>query len=172
LTTTSIEALRRLAGFTADALIQEVGPFALVQRAPPSLSPASLHRQLSRTVELEGRPQVARQALSLMLGLDEGLVVPLGRDAPEGSVVLGRGDDVDVRLEDSSVSSRHARVGWDGWQRAAWVEDLGSTNGTLVNGREILGVQPLAEGNVLTLGDETAFLFLTSQTLFAMLRPR
>lgn len=170
--TTSIEALKRLATFPLDAMLQEVGPLALVQRLAAPESAATLHKQLSRTIETEGRPQVARHALSLMLGLDDGLVIPLGREAPEGSLVLGRGEGADVRLFDGSVSSMHAEVRWDGWKREAWLRDLGSTNGTLVNGNVIAAEVALAEGNVVTLGDESAFLFLRTETLYALVRTR
>lgn len=172
ITTTSIEALRRLASFPLEAMLQEVGPLALIQRASGAAAQAQLHKQLSRTIETEGRPQVARHALGLMFGLQDGLVVPLGREAPEGSLVLGRGEDVDVQLLDLSVSSRHAAVRWDGWKREAWLTDLGSTNGTLLNGTPVLEEVPLNEGNVLTLGDETAFLFMKTETLYALVRTR
>jgi hypothetical protein len=92
---------------------------ALVQRAPPQQSQAQLYKQLSRTIETEGRPQVARHALGLMLGLDDGMVIPIGRDSAEGQLILGRADDVDVVLFDGSVSSRHAQVRFDGWKRKA-----------------------------------------------------
>jgi len=170
ITTTSIEALRRLASFPLEAMLQEVGPLALIQRAVATQ--AELHKQLSRTIETEGRPQVARHALSLMFGIEEGLVVPLGREAPEGSLVLGRSEEADVTLLDGSVSSRHARVRWDGWKREAWLEDLGSTNGTLLNGKAVAGEVQLSEGNVLTLGDETAFLFMKTETLYALVKTR
>ncbi len=172
ITTTSIEALKRLATYPIDAMLQEVGPLALVQRKAAD-TPTSLHKQLSRTIETEGRPQVARHALSLMLRLDDGLVVPLGREAPEGSLVLGRGEEADVQLFDGSVSSKHARVRWDGWKRLAWLVDLGSTNGTLINGHAVNETEiALAEGNVVSLGDETAFLFLRTETLYALVRTR
>lgn len=172
ITTTTLGALKRLSSYPLDAMLQEVGPLALVQRAAAPGSQATLHQQLSRTIEIEGRPKVARHALSLMLGLDDGLVVPLGREAPEGTVVLGRGEDADVQFFDGSVSSRHAQVRFDGWQRAAWLRDLGSTNGTLVNGVAVTSEVALAEGNVVSLGDETAFLFLRTETLYALVRTR
>lgn len=172
ITTTSIEALRRLASFPIDAMLQEVGPLALIQRTVSPPPQADLHKLLSRTIETEGRPQVARHALSLMFGLEDGLVIPLGRESPDGQLVLGRGEEVDVPLADPSVSSRHARVRWDGWKREAWLEDLGSTNGTLLNGQPVAGEVQLSEGNVLTLGDETAFLFMKTETLYALVRPK
>ena len=49
------------------------------------------------------------------------------------SVVIGRSKDCDIRVADPNVSRRHAEVLQDG--TAYWVQDLGSTNGTNVNGR-------------------------------------
>ena len=53
-------------------------------------------------------------------------------------------------LDDAGVSRRHAelRPTADGWT----VTDLGSTNGVLVNGRELRGVQLLASGDRIELG--------------------
>lgn len=52
-----------------------------------------------------------------------------------GSTVIGRGTDADITIDDSGASRRHAEVVWDG--RRAGVRDLGSTNGTKLNGRPI-----------------------------------
>jgi hypothetical protein len=48
-------------------------------------------------------------------------------------VVIGRSKDCDIRVADPNVSRRHAEVRQEG--TAYWVQDLGSTNGTTVNGR-------------------------------------
>lgn len=170
--TTSIEAMKKLATFSLHAMLQEVGPLALVQRAVEPSSLANFHNQLSRTVTSDGRPPVARHALSLMMGLDHGLVVPLGRDVPEGEVSLGRGADADVQLVDSSVSRLHAMVRFDAWKRVAWLRDLDTTNGSFVNGQRITTETPLMEGNIVTLGHNTAFLFLRTETLFAVVHSK
>lgn len=52
-----------------------------------------------------------------------------------GSTMIGRGQDADVRLADTGVSRRHAVVRFDG--TTAVIEDLESTNGTVVNGQRI-----------------------------------
>jgi len=75
------------------------------------------------------------------------------------ALVLGRGDGATLVLDDPSVSRAHARVGFDG---ARWsVRDLGSRNGTFVDGRrlhgELSGVLPrvirVGECVLLPLGD-------------------
>jgi len=66
-----------------------------------------------------------------------------------GSNVLGRGTEADVRLPDTGVSRKHADVQLAG--STVTVEDLGSTNGTLVNGRRV-GRQDLADGDVIRIG--------------------
>jgi len=49
------------------------------------------------------------------------------------NVVIGRSKDCDIRVADPNVSRRHAEIRQEG--TAYWVQDLGSTNGTTVNGR-------------------------------------
>ncbi|KQS58287.1 hypothetical protein ASG36_09285 [Geodermatophilus sp. Leaf369] len=66
-----------------------------------------------------------------------------------GSNVIGRGTEADVRLPDTGVSRKHVDVVLEG--PVAAVQDLGSTNGTLVNGRRV-GRQPLADGDVIRIG--------------------
>jgi DNA-binding winged helix-turn-helix (wHTH) protein len=68
----------------------------------------------------------------------------------EGDNLVGRGDDVPVGLDGSSVSRRHARISVRGDR--VEVEDLGSKNGTFVMGRRIAGPTPLAEGETLCIG--------------------
>ncbi|GMU62928.1 MAG: hypothetical protein AMXMBFR34_46910 [Myxococcaceae bacterium] len=169
----TIDEVRRMTAFPADAMLQQVGPIALIQRGAQAIpaNPLSMSSAMTRTVEIEA-PPVARQALSLLLDVGDGVVVPLGADAPDGQVTFGRADDVDVRLEDPSVSGHHACIRFDAWKRTAWVKDLGSTNGTLVNGRAVKGETELAEGNVVTLGDASAFLFLRTETLYALLKQK
>ncbi len=66
-----------------------------------------------------------------------------------GSNVIGRGSESDLQLLDQGVSRRHVDVQFDGSR--ATVYDLGSTNGTTVNGHEI-GSHVLRHGDVLRVG--------------------
>lgn len=67
----------------------------------------------------------------------------------EGSNVVGRGQDAQFRLPDTGVSRRHLEITWDG--QVAMLADLGSTNGTTVNGTPVQTWQ-LADGDVVRVG--------------------
>jgi pSer/pThr/pTyr-binding forkhead associated (FHA) protein len=69
-------------------------------------------------------------------------------------VNIGRGDYNDLVISDPSVSTMHAKL-----QRRenVWIlSDLGSTNGTFVEGERIRGEVPLSPGTTLKFGDVTA----------------
>ena len=70
------------------------------------------------------------------------------RDAP---LVVGRRSDCDVVLPDISVSRQHCAVSWDPDAASFVIDDLRSTNGTLLNERPVTHA-PLADGDVLTVG--------------------
>jgi Protein of unknown function (DUF3662)/FHA domain len=66
-----------------------------------------------------------------------------------GINVVGRGQDADLRLADTGVSRRHIEIRFDG--QSAVLHDLGSTNGTIVNGHRVQSWQ-LADGDVIRVG--------------------
>ena len=80
-----------------------------------------------------------------------------GRSYPlqMGSTVIGRGDQANLRLPDVGISRRHARLDFDGAQVV--LTDLGSTNGTMVNGQRISAVA-LNPGDMIQLGTTTLTL--------------
>jgi len=69
---------------------------------------------------------------------------------PPGGGTIGRSRDCDVVLEDPGISRRHAqlRPAGDGFA----IQDLGSTNGVLVNGEALQGARPLHSGDRIELG--------------------
>ena len=69
-----------------------------------------------------------------------------------GSTVIGRGDQANLRLPDVGISRRHARLDYDGAQVV--LTDLGSTNGTMVNGQRVSAVA-LNPGDMIQLGTTT-----------------
>jgi pSer/pThr/pTyr-binding forkhead associated (FHA) protein len=86
---------------------------------------------------------VAGEALVLVLEDGRQLTVP------NGSLRIGRALDNDLVIADSRVSRYHAQIVRDA--RGPLVRDLGSTNGTAVDGR-VVGEDRLTDGDRLTLG--------------------
>lgn len=68
----------------------------------------------------------------------------------EGGVTIGRSPVCEVSLEDTYLSSRHARVAND--EGDLTIEDLGSTNGTYVNQELIKGRVHLERGDIVQVG--------------------
>jgi DNA-binding NtrC family response regulator/pSer/pThr/pTyr-binding forkhead associated (FHA) protein len=88
----------------------------------------------------------AMPALLALFGPKQGLRIPLS-----GRIVLGRAPTADLQLIDGKISREHCAV--DAIGARATVEDLGSQNGTYVNGERIDKQTPLNEGDEIVLGD-------------------
>ena len=70
-------------------------------------------------------------------------------------VTVGREFDNDIVLNEPTVSRQHVRLTYrDGW---FYVQDLGSANGTVVNGRRISGSQQIAPGDRIVLSRDVTF---------------
>jgi len=68
------------------------------------------------------------------------------------AITLGRGRTNDIPLpEDEYASTRHARI--EPRRDGIWVEDIGSTNGTFVNGIRLTRERRLAPGDVVRIGE-------------------
>ena len=63
--------------------------------------------------------------------------------------VIGRGSDADITVDDTGISRRHVEILWDG--KRAQVNDLGSTNGSLLNGNPVAKA-PLPPDSVIDIG--------------------
>jgi pSer/pThr/pTyr-binding forkhead associated (FHA) protein len=71
-------------------------------------------------------------------------------DLAEAPILIGRGSDAAIRLDDDYVSTRHARIAASGDQ---WfVEDLGSTNGTYIGSARITQPTTLTLGTQVRIG--------------------
>jgi pSer/pThr/pTyr-binding forkhead associated (FHA) protein len=106
--------------------------------ALPRLSPRSLRDSVAAADARPGR------YLNVEDGEDQRLI-PLGL----GIMSIGRGFSVDVRLDDGSVSRRHALLAVRA--HGARILDDRSANGTYVNGRRIAEAE-LTDGDVIVLG--------------------
>ena len=98
------------------------------------------------------KPRGAPTQLVISEGSNAGVSVPLGREP----ILLGRGADATIRLDDDYVSTRHARFVPHGedW----YVEDLGSTNGTYIGSQRITTPMVVAIGVQVRVGKTIAEL--------------
>jgi hypothetical protein len=76
----------------------------------------------------------------------KGVSVPVA-----GPVVIGRSPGADIVIGDDFVSGRHARLSPSGG--GAVLEDLGSTNGTILNGKPVTSPQSLRAGDSIDIGN-------------------
>ncbi len=94
-----------------------------------------------------GYPEAMPRQLTATLQLDDGS--NRSYTLQHGSNVIGRGQEGQFRLPDTGVSRKHIEITWDG--QSAMLADLGSTNGTTVNGTPVQTWQ-LADGDVIRVG--------------------
>lgn len=88
-------------------------------------------------------------------------------------IIIGRDVNANFVINDPEVSRRHARLSLQGVNYV--IEDLGSTNGTMVSGQRLAGPYILRPGEMITFGEHTNVLFekfvLDPDATVASLRP-
>ena len=82
--------------------------------------------------------------------ISQGNQAGLAADLASGVIMIGRGADCQLILEDDYVSTRHARV--VSTPNGIYVEDLGSTNGTYVNGQRITAPTTITLADTVRIG--------------------
>ncbi len=140
----------------------EAGSFEEATSVIPAwqqLDPASNPKE---TVSLQAMPpeQVATGStyaalLTFETGPFAGRIVAL----PSQMVSLGRAPDNDIVVGDPATSGHHGRI--EVRQGSFWISDLGSTNGTLVNGEPVIEKQ-LSDGDMIAIGQNTLRFTLES----------
>jgi len=87
-------------------------------------------------------------------GSQIGILFPITAD----SVILGREETCNIIIQDAEASRKHSELTWDEVSGAYYVQDLGSTNGTFVNGIQATAPTPLEPGNSIGIGQTTLVL--------------
>ncbi len=142
-------------------------PGAAMDREPTTLMPAwqpppAPPGAVAETMAMPTRPPAADEA-AVGTGPQAELAIEAGPDAGHNhragdhAVRLGRSPDNDVILRDPATSGHHARLERRGEQ--FWIVDLGSTNGTFVNGEAVQEKQ-LNDGDRLTIGQNSVHFAL------------
>jgi hypothetical protein len=83
--------------------------------------------------------------------------------------VIGRGSDADITISDAGTSRKHVEILWDG--ERAMVRDLGSTNGTKLNGTKV-SEAPLPPDATVTIGRTDIVFRIVAQAAGAPRAPR
>ena len=86
-------------------------------------------------------------------GPTPGVTFPLDGD----SLTIGRDSTNGVAINDAEVSRKHSRLMFQGGKYV--IEDLGSTNGTFVNGQRLAGPVVLKPGDVVSLGEQIVLMY-------------
>jgi len=139
-------------GSVGHGTIIELGAYRVrVSAAPAGAVATSLQRTESLARELVRSLLGEGAAPSLEIERGPGAGTSRALPSPEATLVIGRGDEAAWVILDEDLSRTHAEIrrGWDG----VTVVDLGSKNGTRVDGRKV-GAEPvlLRDGATLTLG--------------------
>ena len=106
-------------------------------------------------LELETPPPPPRRAkrqrgAPRVFMISQGSQAGLAAELAGGVIMIGRGADCQLILEDDYVSTRHARV--VSTPNGIYVEDLGSTNGTYVNGQLITAPTTITLADTVRIG--------------------
>jgi pSer/pThr/pTyr-binding forkhead associated (FHA) protein len=108
-----------------------------------------------RTVSLQAIPTervTSGTGIAALLTFETGPFAGRIVAVPSQMITVGRAPDNDVVVGDPATSGHHGRIDVRGG--AFWVSDLGSTNGTLVNGEPVIEKQ-LSDGDLIAIGQST-----------------
>jgi pSer/pThr/pTyr-binding forkhead associated (FHA) protein len=118
---------------------------------------------LWRDVQGQGNLLASRKVpkISLLLQPEGGPATP--RHFAQAEITLGRDPNCDIVLQDETVSARHARLSYHHGQW--WLEDLASTNGTLLNQQPLSTPTVVINGDQISCGKAIVSVNLSSEAL-------
>jgi len=125
--------------------IHNVSWFARIEQA----CAAFIERTFGGIPEAEHSPATRELQLRVIHGLPVDGIFRLQHSAKKRSYTVGRSAENDIMLDDPSVSREHAAIEFDA--EGAIVNDLGSTNGTFINGQRI-SMQRIVPSDTLNFG--------------------
>ena len=156
-----VEGARRsavAASESAQAAAASVSSLSSAARATSKRSNTSAGAKPAQAATIiDRKPQAATiidlpltgDTISVQAGNDRGR----SYDLPAKDMIVGRDSSADIVVDDGKVSREHARLIFN---NGSWaVLDLGSSNGTYLNGQKVSGQRPIANGDKIKLGDTT-----------------
>ena len=167
----TVAEMRSMAGsLSLSRFRAQLGPFALIHKPPDVPGAEAVGLPMNVFTTCGANPQnVVTGPVALLFAFDELSVSTLPPLRERDELVAGRQPDCDLMVEEPSASKRHAVLRWDRAAARCTVEDLGSTNGTFLNGSiKVRKETPLKDGDIVSFG-EAHYWFLLSATLHARL---
>lgn len=168
----NVRELRSLASRLTEAFFcNQIGPFALVQKPPrPVVEQMAMRMGAQSTMAATG-PSLEAMQLAVMLRFDELIVATLPPMRSVDGLVVGRLPSCDLVINDPSVSKEHARLSWQGQTDTCTIVDLGSMNGTQLNGHPLEAHKEyyVQDGDLVRFGDAD-FAYLLAESLWERLR--
>jgi pSer/pThr/pTyr-binding forkhead associated (FHA) protein len=95
--------------------------------------------------------------LSAYLVMERGPAPDKRYDVTAVTNTIGRSPGIEITINDPEISRRHAQIVQR--EKSFTIEDLGSTNGTFVNGQRSVGAVPLRHGDRIEFGDTVSLQF-------------
>ncbi len=114
-----------------------------------TLAPETVKLNVDEVRESIARAQRKQAALVVLQGSESEIGTHVMLDRP---VTIGRDPKTELPLQDEGISRRHCRISFDKEKSAFFIEDLGSTNGTLLNGKRLQTTKKLEAGDRIYLG--------------------
>ena len=149
------------------AFAKQVGPFALMQREARESRVEESNKLGAGSTALQ--PAVKLKPVGSVVDFGDLIVATLPPPLPDGQLelVIGRAPDCDLVIEDAAISKRHAVIRWNGSE--AVISELGSANGTFINGHKMKEQWTLRNADQVRLGEST-FTFLLAKELYARVK--
>lgn len=123
---------------------------ALLEKEDSDILSDTMHVELPKSEPMESTIIAqAPKAPKAILRIESDVFVGKNINLPDKTIVIGRKEDCDIVLRDSNVSRRHAKI--EIVMGSHIISDLGSTNGTIVNGNRITS-KILEDGDRINLG--------------------
>lgn len=145
--TLNAEMMPELRSYAADRAYVFNGPLRIRYEERPDIPTGRIDVASQATAEVGGSPASTTQIRTAALLLEvNGVRHPI----TPGGLVIGRGSEADLRINDPGISRRHAEIVLDD-AGTVRIRDLGSTNGILVDGEKVAEAT-LAEGSRIDIG--------------------
>jgi hypothetical protein len=143
--TSDVSEVRALLEAVAEAPVPSESVAETAPTFSPETEPTLFEESTQEVVDVSAAPQQVGDALILTLATP-----PATFTVAKSAATIGRGQENTIRLDDLSVSRRHARIAYK--QGGYWLSDTGSMGGTWVDGTRLNAPYRIGPGQIIDIG--------------------